>query len=109
MKSRHIKKILIFCLIAFSVFMIYFLFFTPSTPPIPFYTGTILEINNGFALILVDPNSPISRSEALVSVSLRGFEEEFSEGDRVEIGYDGLVMYSDPMQTGVEYIKKLSP
>ena len=72
------------------------------------YTGTILETDGISALILIDEGCPIRRSGDRVYASIKKYPPKtFSVGDRVEVGYDGVVFESYPLQAGADYVKKI--
>ncbi|MEG0834935.1 MAG: hypothetical protein RR413_05770 [Christensenellaceae bacterium] len=72
------------------------------------YTGTIKEITSTHAIILIDENCSLRTSGSLASANLSGYQKQFSVGDRVEVGYDGIVFYSHPLDIGADYIKKIA-
>ena len=74
-----------------------------------YYTGEIIEISGNRALILVDEGMAIRSSGDKVYANLDANpSESFAVGDRVEVGYDGVVMESYPLQAGTDYIKLIN-
>lgn len=56
-----------------------------------YFTGTIKEIYNGSALV------DGTRGKVLVSLSVNN-EETFHVGDKVRVGYKGIILESNPAQ-----------
>ena len=84
------------------------LVYTSPKKSAAYYTGEIIEIHGNQALILVDEGMVIRSSGDKVYANLDANPNEtFKVGDRVEVGYDGVVMESYPLQAGTDYIKRI--
>lgn len=68
------------------------------------FTGTISEINQQNALVDIETGE-ILNSGNKVYVDLSMSEENFKVGDKVEVGYDGLIRESHPLGINVIYIE----
>ncbi len=72
------------------------------------FIGTITEINDNLAIVQVDEGEEITSSGELVAVSLSVNKDvEFNVGDRVEVGYDGLIQESYPLGINTIYVELL--
>lgn len=72
------------------------------------FTGTITEIIGDFAIVSVDEEQDIRNSGDLVEVNLTVNDGiDFSIGDRVRVGYDGVVMEKYPLGINTIYIELL--
>jgi len=68
------------------------------------FTGTISEINQQNTLVDIETGE-ILNSGNKVYVDLSMSEENFKVGDKVEVGYDGLIRESHPLGINVIYIE----
>jgi hypothetical protein len=68
------------------------------------FTGNISEINQQNALVDIETGD-ILNSGNKVYVDLSMSEENFKVGDKVEVGYDGVIRESHPLGINVIYIE----
>lgn len=79
-----------------------------TEPTILTFTGTIEEIHDQSALIVID-NGPILSSGDKVTVDLSvASEDSFEIGDQVRVGYDGFVRESYPLQIDTLTLEKVN-
>lgn len=71
------------------------------------FVGEIVAIQDKAAMIAVEAGQPMEKSGDRVAVQLPE-GESWKPGDRVEVGYSGDIMESDPLQVKVSYVKKIS-
>ncbi len=71
------------------------------------FTGTISEINGQNALVDIETGD-ILKSGNKVYVDVSMSEENLKLGDKVEVGYDGLIRESHPLGINVIYIELLN-
>lgn len=70
------------------------------------FTGTISEIKDQSALVIIETGE-ILHSGDRVSVDLSNSEGDFQAGDKVKVGYDGIVRESYPLGINVIYVEKI--
>ncbi|MFB9988445.1 DUF3221 domain-containing protein [Bacillus benzoevorans] len=68
------------------------------------FTGTISEINQQNALVDIETGD-ILKSGDKVYVDLSKSEANFKVGDKVEVGYDGVIRESYPLGINVVYVE----
>lgn len=69
------------------------------------FTGTIVEINNQSAIVAIETGE-ILRSGDKVTVALsKNRDVDFQAGDKVKVGYDGIVQESYPLGINVIYVE----
>lgn len=71
------------------------------------FTGTISEINQQNALVDIETGD-ILNSGNKVYVDLSMSDDQFKVGDKVEVGYDGVIRESHPLGINVVYVELMN-